>query len=318
MENAKKFITFIVPAYNIAKFVHATLDSILYQTDKDFKIILVNDGSTDEETPKICDNYAKKYPQYIKYISQENKGLGGARNTGLKHVETKYLMFLDSDDILDLFFIEYLKKNIGQNYLKEIDMIFTLPKIYDELNHNIYNWYDHDLFIEIFRNDNIQYPNLEKKIFDLEVNSCRKVYSSRFINDLKFTYKEKIKFEDFEPHFYLLMKSQCVAGFEITSFYYRVNRENQITQSTGKSRLDMIEVFRDSIDLIRACKRDDLYNTLLRKIIDFSRWSIDVSDIDIKIEFLKNLKELFMRINKKVFKNYYKNVAQSRRKISPA
>ena len=61
--------TFIISAYNSQRTISCTINSILCQTCSNYKIILVNDGSTDN-TPQICERYQKKYPSKIKYISQ--------------------------------------------------------------------------------------------------------------------------------------------------------------------------------------------------------------------------------------------------------
>ncbi len=92
-------ISVTVPVYNIEKYLPRCLNSILDQTFKlDYEIICVDDGSTDN-SGKILDEYAKKYPK-IKVIHQENSGLSEARNTAMKHVTGKYTMFVDSDDFI--------------------------------------------------------------------------------------------------------------------------------------------------------------------------------------------------------------------------
>lgn len=88
----------IVPAYNVEKYLRECMDSVLNQkTQYSYKVVLVDDGSTDS-TPQIADEYAKD-PR-VTVIHQENKGLSGARNTGLKEIEAEYITFLDSDDKL--------------------------------------------------------------------------------------------------------------------------------------------------------------------------------------------------------------------------
>lgn len=88
----------IIPAYNVEKYIKECLDSVLSQNTS-FKYIVkvINDGSTDG-TAKILETY--QGDEHIEIIHQKNKGLSGARNTGLKHINARYLMFLDSDDKL--------------------------------------------------------------------------------------------------------------------------------------------------------------------------------------------------------------------------
>lgn len=88
----------IIPAYNTGKFIDACLKSVIEQiTAFAVQIIVVNDGSTDS-TGKLLKKY-EKIPD-ITVIHQENKGLSGARNTGIRNSDGKYLLFVDSDDRL--------------------------------------------------------------------------------------------------------------------------------------------------------------------------------------------------------------------------
>ena len=90
----------VIPVYNVEGYLAETLDSVIGQSigfENNIQIILVNDGSPDD-SEKICLEYAKKYPENILYLKQENKGVSAARNYGMQYVEGKYVNFLDSDD----------------------------------------------------------------------------------------------------------------------------------------------------------------------------------------------------------------------------
>ncbi len=94
-----KYISFVVPCYNSQDYMEKCIDSLLIGKN-DVEIIIVDDGSTDN-TGKIADKYAKKYPDIIKAIHQENGGHGEGINTGLKHATGKYFKVVDSDDWVD-------------------------------------------------------------------------------------------------------------------------------------------------------------------------------------------------------------------------
>jgi hypothetical protein len=89
-------VSVIIPAYNTAPLIAETLDSVFAQTFRDFEVIVVNDGSPD--TPAL-ENVLAKYAGQIRYIKQENRGSGGARNAGIRNASGEFLAFPDSDDL---------------------------------------------------------------------------------------------------------------------------------------------------------------------------------------------------------------------------
>lgn len=90
----------VIPVYNVAEYLRACVDSVLANDCSDCEIILVDDGSTDGVCPALCDQIAAEHPEFIRVIHQENRGLGGARNTGLEAAKGEYLFFVDSDDTI--------------------------------------------------------------------------------------------------------------------------------------------------------------------------------------------------------------------------
>ena len=90
----------IVPVYNMAGYLPRCMASLLAQDLSGCEIILVDDGSTDGTSPALCDRYAEDHRDLVKVIHEENRGLGEARNTGIRAAEGEYLLFVDSDDWL--------------------------------------------------------------------------------------------------------------------------------------------------------------------------------------------------------------------------
>ena len=95
----KPLLTVVIPVYNVEKYLKRCIESILIQEWKNYDILLVNDGSTDN-SPQICDDYAKAY-DFISVIHKKNGGLSAARNTGISHAEGEYVYFPDSDDWIE-------------------------------------------------------------------------------------------------------------------------------------------------------------------------------------------------------------------------
>jgi len=99
-------VSIIVPVYNKGIKMFRCIESILKQTKKNYELILVNDGSTDE-SGKICDDYAKEYAS-VKVIHQLNQGVSAARNAGLAVAKGKFITFIDADDFVSPDYLETL------------------------------------------------------------------------------------------------------------------------------------------------------------------------------------------------------------------
>ena len=97
-------VSIVVPVYNAERYLRKCLDSLINQTLDDYEIIVVNDGSIDS-SQDIIDAYQAKYP-CIKSFTKENGGISSARNMGLKYANGEYIAFVDSDDFVELFFLE--------------------------------------------------------------------------------------------------------------------------------------------------------------------------------------------------------------------
>lgn len=102
----RDLISVIVPVYNTEKYLGKCIDSILNQTYKEIELILVDDGSTDSSL-EILREY-EKLDERVVVITQENRGVSGARNKGLDVAAGKYIGFVDSDDYVSLDMFEYL------------------------------------------------------------------------------------------------------------------------------------------------------------------------------------------------------------------
>ena len=101
-------VSVIIPVYNGAKFIENAIDSVISQTNQNFEIIIIDDGSTDN-THKIVKGYGDK----IKYFAQENQGQACAINKGLEMSEGEYIAYLDSDD---MYYPEKLEEQLNYFY----------------------------------------------------------------------------------------------------------------------------------------------------------------------------------------------------------
>ena len=117
MNNFK--ISFIIPVYNVEKYLEQCVESIMCQEYENKEIILVNDGSTDA-SPDLCDKLATKYENVI-VIHKENGGLSDARNTGLNKASGDYILFVDSDDFIESGCLKMIAETASKN---PVDVVF--------------------------------------------------------------------------------------------------------------------------------------------------------------------------------------------------
>ncbi len=97
-------VSIVIPTYNCAKYIKGAVESILAQSYKDYEIIIVDDGSTTDNTKEVLTPYIEK--GLVRYIYQENSGVSAARNKGIEEAKGKYIAFLDADDLWEPGFLE--------------------------------------------------------------------------------------------------------------------------------------------------------------------------------------------------------------------
>lgn len=112
-------ISIIIPIYNAEKYIERCIDCILAQSDTDWELILVDDGSTDASL-SICQSYSRQYPN-IYCLAQNNAGPSVARNNGLKHAKGDYVAFIDSDDWIESDFLEQYSQALSED---DYDLLF--------------------------------------------------------------------------------------------------------------------------------------------------------------------------------------------------
>lgn len=173
-------ISIIVPIYNAENFIRRCIDSLINQTKKEIEIILINDGSTDN-SEKIIKTYKD---DRIKYFKNKNQGIGKTRNFGIAKSTGKYIMFVDSDDYLELDACEKL-----YNKIKEDNSDLVVCDFYRVENEN-----KEEVIINDFNSTSLsENKNL---LLDINLAPWNKLYSSNLIkkNNIKFT--EDLKYED--------------------------------------------------------------------------------------------------------------------------
>lgn len=233
--------TIIVPVYNVEKYIDKCIQSILNQTYKNYEIIIINDGSTDNSLKKI-NTY--KNNKKIKIITQQNKGLSAARNTGIKHSNGDYLLFVDSDDYIDNKLLETLNKTITNE-----DLIRFQARTVDELGNTIKE-YNEQEFKDLDGNNSLNYI---LKYHFVE-NTWLYCYNKKYIECNNFIFDEGYIHEDFGLTPLLLLKTKNITSINYIGYNYLIRNNsimnNKDTKKTIKKCNDFIWLGTRNIKII--------------------------------------------------------------------
>ncbi|MDR1493196.1 MAG: glycosyltransferase [Planctomycetaceae bacterium] len=220
-------VSIIIPVYNIEPYLRECLDSVINQTMREIQIICVNDGSTDG-SPAILEEYAAKDARVL-VINKENGGVAAARNTAFSYVAGEYILFVDSDDTVDLRLCEKVYTKAEQS---NADFVFFF---YDEPKHIFLP----PNFRNITSDDKITHK--EKKQMLNYCGICGKLWRSDFLKKHNLTFDENLHFgEDalfYQQHLVLAEKISIVPEV----LYHYQARENSLTTGYGKNMMDNIQ-----------------------------------------------------------------------------
>ena len=220
----------IIPIYNVERQLDKCVQSIINQTYSDIEIILVDDGSPDN-CPAMCDEYAKR-DKRIKVIHKENGGLSDARNKGLKAATGKYVMFVDSDDYIELSTCESLLPFAEKDY-----DIISGNGIAEGANKKLTQKVEPKVCYT-----GKEYLKVALERGSMPVAAWLYAYRRNFLkeNDLSFKYGITHEDEQFTPRAFL--KADKVINSQV-SFYHYIIRENSITtnKNLSKNILDLYE-----------------------------------------------------------------------------
>ena len=241
-------VSVIVPAYNSEKFLRQCLDSLIYQTLRNIEIIVVNDGSTDL-TKLIANEYARKDTR-VRIINQENRGLGAARNAGLKAAKGLYVSFIDSDDWVAKDFLSKLYQ-CAKYYNADI----TMSNLVRAIPNN--GGFKYRYFVEVTKSLCTSDTLAKYRIADVPRSNYKvnKLYKrdSLVQNDMYF--EEGRLFEDIEWSTKVIAKLSILATVEDANYYYRYNDISLMIGDSERGYRDYhiaqqkALVFRHSLDL---------------------------------------------------------------------
>ncbi|MBP6754988.1 MAG: glycosyltransferase family 2 protein [Bacteroidia bacterium] len=234
-------ISVIIPIFNVVQYVEKAILSVYNQgiDEKYFEVILVDDGSTDESLNRIT--LLTQDKTNVKIISQKNKGLGGARNTGIQNAHGKYILFLDADDWYLPNTLPDLITIADDNDLDILEFaaqgIFPNGKIAYHSKNNTLKMMDGYTYY-----NKVRYMH----------SACNKIYNRNFIYQNQLFFSEKIYIEDFEFNTRAFSTAHCVQATDLLVAQF-LQSPNSITRSSNVS--NRIKIVNDLLVVLQKTKQ---------------------------------------------------------------
>lgn len=251
-------LSVIVPVYNVEKYIARCLDSIIIQNFTSIEIILVDDCSTDCSL-KIAETF-ECFNNVRIFRKETNSGLSDTRNIGIELAQGEYIMFLDSDDYVDVDCFDKISKIIIENDKPSI-VYFGFYEEFEGKNQITKQYGYRSEKNRLYSSEDFLINELGKR--NLYAAACFGIYKRSFLIENQLFFKSKILHEDelWTPQ--VLLKALDIFTSDYAYYHYS-HRPNSITQRRNKSQ--------NGIDLINSCKELDciteaIDNPLLKKYI---------------------------------------------------
>ena len=235
VENGGELISIIVPIYNVEKYLRMCLDSIEQQTYSNIEVLLINDGSPDA-SGEICQEYVARDSRFH-YFEKENGGLSDARNYGIERSNGKYITFVDSDDWLELTYVEDLYQAAIRN---DADTVVSHFTIYNESDRNYYVHIWDDYYEKTYTGEELvlELPSLESEGY-VFTTSWGILFNQKLFNNIRFP-KGKV-IEDSRTNYKLFFKSEKITYIHKEIYYHREGIKSICSNITEKFLTDVLE-----------------------------------------------------------------------------
>ena len=220
----------VVPVYRVEQYLDECVQSVLAQTYSNLEVILVDDGSPDR-SGVMCDDWAKKDSR-VRVVHQENGGLSAARNTGIRHAEGDYILFLDSDDWWEND--KVLMAVANQLERTPADVVsFNYRKSFDGILQRAY-------FDEALPSSGKTESLSQIMQGDRGINgACNKAFSRTLLTENQIFFRPGITSEDIDWTLRVALKADSFAFVNVCVFVYRQHSAS-ISHSVAPKNVRML------------------------------------------------------------------------------
>lgn len=290
-------VSIIVPIYNVEKYLDRCVISLLNQTYENIEIILVDDGSPDN-SPKMCDEYAAGDSR-VNVVHKINGGLSDARNAGLEVATGDYILFLDSDDYVELNMIEKLLKVAVTN--KSDVVVFGYYADFVDKDESLLSTRNFPSINKSYSLDSFNEIPLNSDMIGLLGYAWNKLYNSKVIksNNMKFT-KGISLVEDMVFNGPVLMKCNNISFVEDMFVHYMQRPRVTLGNKFYDNFFDLKLMAIDSIEKLL------LHWKIQNEIVNENRLSSEFSALKSVVRLLSNADNYNMKEKKDYLKKLFK------------
>lgn len=228
-------VTIVIPVYNVETYLRECLDSIVSQTFKDFEVICVDDGSTDNSL-NILREYADNDDRFI-LLKQANQGAAVARNYGMSIAKGKYLLFLDSDDVFSEVLLE---KSVAKAEFFNADITIFKAMSFDTNNKIKAVMKDGITEYKLGQQKTFSYNDVPDKIFNsFLIPAWNKLFKKSFVVDNNILFQEIKRYNDlFFTNKALILATKIILLDEVLLFY-RVGLKSNLQSGKCNTPLEV-------------------------------------------------------------------------------
>lgn len=297
-------ISIIIPCYNVQNYIAQCLDSVIHQTYKNLEIICINDGSLDN-TLEILDRYAKDDTR-IKLYNQSNKGLSQSRTKGIEYATGEYILFVDSDDWLEVTCLETILEKQDNYDIICFSYFRNFKNVSLSRKFNLEGQFSAaDLQRRIIGPLGNELAHIEN--LDALATVWGKLYKSDKLKGLSFPEVKTIgTWEDGLFNLYVLEKCNNVLIIDQPLYHYR---KDNLQSFTSKSKDNLYLKWKHKFELIRLLIefKDQSYNNALQNRIAISILGLSLTETGSQRNALAKIKNLKSVLEEPVYSSALKN-----------
>lgn len=295
-------VSVIVPVYNVETFLPQCVDSIIEQSYRNLEILLIDDGSSDT-SPEMCETYARKDPRITAYHKQ-NGGATSARKAGLEMASGEYVLFVDSDDWLDIDMIRQMVQAARRDHADCV--LCSYMKEYEQESDENYLFSGAFCYgsedAEKFIHQQLIGPDVQAMRYPHKINNLSttwgKLYTREAANrGLLVNEREVGCTEDTLYNIYALEGCRCVSYIHACLYHYRKYNSASLTTGYRQNLPDQYEVFYRLVEQYIQEAGKIEYEPLLRNRVACSMITLGINEINSTMSIPGKVKNLCAILN---------------------